>query len=166
MFKRAFSVQRTADGKTFCLLILYAVRCMLCASFFLPILVNGVETGSTGDQITQGFRFVSPGFENEKRWKVEGDEAQFLSDDKIEIRPVRAVVYGRNEPDYFIESSVGYVDKNTRDVWTEAPVEITRGDFKLTGVGMYWETLKRTAVIHKNVKMVVDSSEMKAFKEM
>ncbi|MBI1871470.1 MAG: LPS export ABC transporter periplasmic protein LptC [Chlamydiae bacterium] len=128
---------------------------MLLASSLKPSLLADSSTG----EITGGFRFVSPGFENQKRWKVEGEKAQFLPGDEIEIRPVHGIVYGRNEPDYLIETEWARVHQTTKDIWTDAPVKIIRGNTKVTGLGLRWNTGKKTARIVSQVKMNLDLGE-------
>lgn len=113
------------------------------------------------DEITGGFRFVSPGVEGQKRWKIEGDKAKFISLKVIEVVPVRAIVYNGQDPEYCIRTDWARMNKDTKSVWTDAPVEIIKGDSRVTGIGLRWKTKKKRVTILSHVKMTLDVDEAK-----
>lgn len=155
----AFSIQRSILKIFFSTFFLSPIPYSLLSAGFVA--GSPVFAASSGDEITGGFRFVSPGVGNEKRWKVEGDRAEFISEDLIKISPVRAVVYGEKEPDYFVKADWARLNKVTKEVWTDSAVEITRGNSKLTGMGLHWEMAKKQATIMSHVKMMLSQDEAK-----
>lgn len=144
-------------GIRFCIEVL-SVLISLSIIFFKEV---QAEDQPLGDEITGGFKFASPAFEKEGRWKVEGDRAKFISADIIEVSPVRAIVYGNDGPDIFIRMDWAQIDRNTKDMWTDAIVEIQRGNSTVTANGMRWETSKKIITLLKNVKMMIDVEEAK-----
>jgi hypothetical protein len=160
MFSRAYIKLRRRGkekGKGFFLALCFSVSLLLC--FFQSSCF--AEGESSGDEITGGFRFASPGAGDQYRWKVEGDRARFISKDVIEISPVKAIVWSEKESEYLIKADWARLDKTTKDIWTDSPVEIIKGNSKMTGVGLKWFTAKKRVRILKDVKMTLDLGEAK-----
>jgi lipopolysaccharide export system protein LptC len=114
------------------------------------------DEGSSREEITGGFRFASPGFKDGYRWKVEGDRARFISPEVIEISPVRAVISSETESEYVIKMDWAQLNRTTKDVWSDAQVEVIKDNSKMTGIGLRWYTARKLVRILKNVKMTLD----------
>ena len=124
------------------------VSILFCFVLFFKI--AKAQDQPLGDEITGGFKFASPAFEKEGRWKVEGDKAKFISSEIIEVSPVRAVVYGNGSPDILIRMDRAQINRSTKDVWSDA-----------VATGMQWDTAKKVVTLLKDVKMKIDVEEAK-----
>jgi LPS export ABC transporter protein LptC len=120
---------------------------------------------SNADEITGGFRFVSPAGEQKNRWKVEGDRALFIDQNVIEVSPVRATVSISEGEEMIIKMPWARLNRNTKDVWTNASIEVIKGKSRLTGVGLRWNTHDKNVKILKKVRMEIDSDELKTWKD-
>ncbi len=139
----------------------WVIVCLVLDGIFLFPFTSFLYAKTIRDEITGGFRFVSPGLSDQKRWKVEGDKAKFISKKIIEITPARAVVYNGSKPEYFIKAEWARMNKLTKDVWTEGRVEIIRGSSKITGKGLRWKTEQKQVSILSDVKMSLSMDESK-----
>ena len=152
MYSLANSVMSTVNR--------WMVGLFFCTLCVLPPFSCFAESGSSGDEITGGFRFVSPAEKGESRWKVEGDHAKFLSEEVIEISPVRATIHHSEENPYIIHAPWARLNKTTKDVWTDSAIEILQGNSKLTGVGLKWESARKEIKILSHVKMILYLDEV------
>lgn len=142
------------------------ISCLILEGIFLFLFASSLWAKGMKDEITGGFRFISPGLSDQNRWKVEGDKARFISRKIIEITPARAVVYNGSVQEYFINAEWARMNKVTKDLWTEGNVEIVRGNSKITGKGLRWETNKKQVSILSDVKMSLSMDESKQWQMM
>ena len=142
------------------------ISCLILEGIFFFSFSSSLWAKRMKDEITGGFRFVSPGLSGQKRWKVEGDKAKFISQKIIEVTPARAVVYNGTTPEYFIKADWARMNKENKNIWTEGKVEIIRGNSKITGKGLNWETDKKQVSILSDVKMTLSMNESKQWQMM
>jgi len=129
------------------------------ACIFTLAVVHIAAAWCIADEITGGFRFVSPADEQKNRWKVEGDKALFISTDVIEISPVRATVSISQGEEMIINMRWARLNRTTKDVWTNSPIEVIKGKSRLTGIGLRWNTHDKSVKILKQVRMEIDTKE-------
>lgn len=129
--------------------------------FAVHMIAGTLVVGSGADEITGGFRFVSPAGEQKNRWKVEGDRALFIDQNVIEVSPVRATVSISEGEEMIIKMPWARLNRTTKDVWTDASIEVIKGKSRLTGVGLRWNTHDKNVKILKRVRMEIDAGDMR-----
>lgn len=116
-------------------------------------------------QVKNGFSLVAPGMDENSRWKVDGDSANFMSDGRIEVLGVRAQVVDDKGRVNKIYAEKAYVDRSTGKVETDVFVRMSREGLDITGTGLVWEPDKKIIHIEKDVRIVMKSDARKESQE-
>ncbi len=167
---------KTPKNKQFYLLI------FLCSCAFAH-LCSYVFAQDDGE--INGFSLVQYEEGGAKKWELSGKTAE-LEGDKVKINEISALAFGdrsalklkAREGNFDRESEVVRLKENviikstdgtrltsdsldwyaeTKDVWTESPVNIRKSDFEVEGVGAVCNLVDKTAELKKDVKANVNS---------